>query len=330
MPTIPGLPPPCASSAVVTGVTRVTDSGDVFTAHTNDVLPVDAALSPDGSMLAIGGAGGTGLSVYPTSLVQGSNGCITPTGGVGGLSVSSVAWLSNTKVVVLESLRSTPLVFDLATGLARPIGSGDRGLSNAAHQLFHSAPRGGAALACASCHPEGGEDGHLWIIDGQFRRTQTLAGGVMKRAPFHWKGDLGDLGALMADTFVKRMGATPVNATDTASLGAWLDTIPSPKPSRVLSADARAAGLAAFEKASCSSCHLAGGTQEGPAADIGTGEAVRSPHLIAIQARAPYLHTGELPDLRARVMGTLHPNHGNLSRLNLTEKESLLSYLESL
>jgi mono/diheme cytochrome c family protein len=325
----PGIPASCSAAAVVTGITRVLDNGNSFTAHTNDILPVDAALSPDGSMLAIVGAGGSGLSVYPTSLVQGSNGCMMPTGGVGGLALTSVAWLSDTKLVVLESLRSSPMLFDVSSGLARPLGT-DRPLASPAHSIFHQSPRGGAALACASCHPEGGEDGHVWSIDGTLRRTQTLAGGVMSRQPFHWRGDLDNLSALMGDTFVKRMGATPVTSTELTGLASWLDTIPAPKASRVLTAELRAAGLAAFDKAACSGCHLRGGLDEGPAADIGTGEAVRSPSLQGVVARAPYLHTGEIPDLRTRVTGTLHPNHGNLARLSTVEKESLLAYLESL
>lgn len=327
---IPGIPAPCSASAVVTGVTRMLDDGTRFTAHTNDILPVDAAVSPDGSMLAIVGAGGTGLSVYPTSLVAGTDSCMTPTGGVGGLALNSVTWLSNTRLVVLETLHSTPMVFDLSTGLAKPLGTSDKALSSPAHTLFHNSPRGGAALACASCHPEGGEDGHLWIIDGQFRRTQTLSGGVMQRAPFHWRGDLNNLSALMTDTFVKRMGAAPVASTEVAGLGSWLDTIPGPKPSRTLSALQRDEGIAAFNKAGCASCHLSNGTAEGPEADIGTGEAVRSPNLKGVAARAPYLHTGEIPDLRSRITGSLHPNHGNLSVLAISEKESLIAYLESL
>ena len=48
------------------------------------------------------------------------------------------------------------------------------------HDLFHLASRPGGGLACASCHPEGREDGRVW----QFkplgpRRTKSLLGGVM-------------------------------------------------------------------------------------------------------------------------------------------------------
>lgn len=328
-PTVPGQPPACNSSVVVTGISTVTPSGVVAVQRTNDVLPVDAALSPDGTQIAVASAGGTGLSIYPAALLEKSNPCLTPTAGLTGLSLTSVAWLSSTKVVVIEALRGTPMVFDLATGASKMMGSeGDRG--STAHALFHQAPRGGAALACASCHPEGGEDGHVWIIDGKPRRTQSLAGGVMQRMPFHWRGDLPDLNGLMADTFQKRMGGSPIPADQLSALGSWLDTIPAPKSSVVLGATERTAGLQAFNKAQCGSCHLANGTAEGPTADIGTGEAVRSPNLVGLQARAPYLHTGELPDIRTRVMGGLHPNHGKLSALDDSEKQSLITYLQSL
>lgn len=328
-PNQPGGGTPCPESAVVTAVTRVTPDGQTFSMRTPDVLPVDAAISPDGTRLAVAGAGGTGLSVYPVSFLRAPTGCMAPTGGIGGLSLTSVAWLSDTKVAVLESQRDQPLVFDLTNGSSSPLGQRSN-RSSASHTLFHEAPAGGAPLACASCHPEGGEDGHTWIINGSPRRTQTLAGGVMARAPFHWQGDLPQLTDLMGDTFVKRMGATPIDPLQTAELGKWLDTIPAPKPSRILNATERSAGLTAFSKAGCAACHLDSGQGEGPMADIGTGLSVRTPTLKAVSSRAPYLHTGELPDLRTRVMGGLHPAHGSLARLSETEKLSLLGYLESL
>ncbi len=328
-PPIPGQPPVCSSSAVVTGITTFGPGGLITVHETNDVLPVDAALSPDGAQLAVAGAGGTGLSVYPTAMLSQSAPCVAPAGGVAGMSFTSVAWVSNSMVVVLETLHRTPLLLDLNTGRMRSLGN-DTGHASAAHALFHEAPRGGAALACASCHPEGGEDGHLWIIDGKPRRTQTLSGGVMARAPFHWKGDLPTLDGLMSDTFVRRMGAVPVSGTEVRALASWLDTLPAPAASRVLSPEQRAAGLALFQKARCAACHLEGGTIEGPLADVGTGEALRSPNLRGLHARAPYLHTGALFDIRSRVMGPADTRHGDLAALTDSEKETLVAYLESL
>ena len=329
-PTFPGEKPGCGNSAVVTAITTLENGAVTSVQRSADVLAVDAALSPDGSQLAVVGAGGTGLSIYPVSSLNSAFGpCLVATAGLTGLALNSVAWISPTRLVVIESLRAAPLMFDLSSGQSRSFGSeADRG--SAAHALFHLAPRGGAPLACASCHPEGGEDGHTWVIDGKPRRTQTLAGGVMKRMPFHWQGDLSNLDSLMSDTFVKRMGGATLQFDQVSSLGDWLDTIPAPRPSRHLDEAQLLAGRTAFDKAQCSSCHFANGTQEGPATDIGTGESVRTPSLSGLSARAPYLHTGQIPDIRSRVTGGLHPQHGNLSRLNAAEKEQLIGYLESL
>ena len=49
----------------------------------------------------------------------------------------------------------------------------------------------------------------------------------MKRAPFHWNGELADFGALMVETMQNRM-QTPVPAADvTATLASWIDGLPS-------------------------------------------------------------------------------------------------------
>jgi hypothetical protein len=57
------------------------------------------------------------------------------------------------------------------------------------HLLFHS--NAGAGIACASCHPEGGDDGVTWSFQGiGSRRTPDVRGGLTGTAPFHWSGDL--------------------------------------------------------------------------------------------------------------------------------------------
>ncbi len=44
------------------------------------------------------------------------------------------------------------------------------------HDVYHA--QAGGRLACASCHPEGGDDGHVWILDGLPRRTPSQRGKV--------------------------------------------------------------------------------------------------------------------------------------------------------
>ncbi len=77
------------------------------------------------------------------------------------------------------------------------------------HETFHLAASF-TDLACASCHPEAGEDGHTWLFQGSRpRRTQPLRGGLLDTAPFHWTGDLATFHDLMDEVFVSRMNAPP-------------------------------------------------------------------------------------------------------------------------
>ena len=76
--------------------------------------------------------------------------------------------------------------------------------------MFHLATRNG--LACASCHPTGLEDGLTWRFVGLgARRTQSLAGGILDTAPFHWNGDMTSLEHLMHDVFEGRMSGARVD-----------------------------------------------------------------------------------------------------------------------
>src|SRR5262249_4521540 len=96
--------------------------------------------------------------------------------------------------------------------------------------LFHVNPGGG--VSCASCHPEGGMDGHVWnFSDFGPRVTQPLEGQVSKRAPFHWNGDLRDWSSLIGEVMMKRMSMPIAPSTEQANaLLAWLDTVPARMP----------------------------------------------------------------------------------------------------
>ena len=95
--------------------------------------------------------------------------------------------------------------------------------------MFHEQTPSG--LACASCHPEGRDDGLVWKFQELGpRRTQVLAGSILSRAPYHWTGDQADLPTLMDDVFAVRMaGAQPTNSQH-RSLGPLLERIPAPAP----------------------------------------------------------------------------------------------------
>jgi hypothetical protein len=206
-------------------------------------------------------------------------------------------------------------------------------------QLFHTDP--GVGVACASCHPEGLDDGHVWTfssaLDGStlVRRTMPLAGLLLSRQPYHWDAALDDPDALMADTFVSRMGGT-IDAETTADLFDWLDGLRHVRAHPATDQGAIAIGRAAFDRAECGTCHSGPAFTNNTVASIGGTEDVKVPTLLGVGLRNHILHDGSLLDLdeRFRVSwadGFLPTNaHGNVTALTDDEIEALKAYLRTL
>lgn len=199
------------------------------------------------------------------------------------------------------------------------------------HELFHRVTFVG--LACASCHPEGGEDGHTWDFSPVGpRRTQTLLGGMSGHEPFHWNGDQADMTAIMTVTFGERMlGA--FDDSDVRAMQAWLDAQPT-APGVVRDADAVSRGRTLFESPSvgCTSCHSGEAMTNDRNEDVGTGRDFQVPSLRGVMHRAPFFHDGCAPSLDTVVAGgcgTLD-THGRTSSLDASERADLVAYLRSL
>jgi hypothetical protein len=200
------------------------------------------------------------------------------------------------------------------------------------HQVFHTATKN--RIACVSCHPEGGEDGRVWQFASLgLRRTQSLRGGIMNTAPFHWNGDQSDFSALMTDVFQSRMGGERPDAARIAALGAWLDQIPTIPPSPWKDAATVARGKTLFASAGCAACHLGADFTNGQNVDVGTGGPFQVPQLHGLGFRAPYMHTGCAPSLRARFAGDAcggDSRHGNTANLSDDQVGDLIAYLDTL
>jgi hypothetical protein len=197
--------------------------------------------------------------------------------------------------------------------------------------LFHM--DAGPGLACASCHPEGMEDGRVWeFADLGSRRTQNLGGGIMDTAPFHWAGDLSDFPSLVHEVFESRMGSARPNHLQLAAFGKWIDTVPAVIPAVTDSAVVER-GRALFEspEAGCATCHSGTQLTNNQTVDVGTGGFFQVPSLLGVGSRAPFMHTGCAPTLRDRFGacggGDLH---GTTSSLNVAQIDDLVAYLESL
>jgi len=231
--------------------------------------------------------------------------------------------------IVIQSREPAQLQVLGPNGFKIPLSADSRADTGLA--LFHM--DAGPGLACASCHPEGMEDGRVWEFAGLgSRRTQNLGGGIMDTAPFHWAGDLSDFPSLVHEVFESRMGSARPNHLQLAAFGKWIDTVPAVIPALTDSTVVER-GRALFEgtEAGCSTCHSGAQFTNNQTVDVGTGGFFQVPSLLGVGSRAPFMHTGCAPTLRDRFGacggGDLH---GTTSSLNAAQIDDLVAYLESL
>jgi hypothetical protein len=210
--------------------------------------------------------------------------------------------------------------------------------SHVAHEVFHQVAAQ-SGVACASCHPEGLDDGFTWAFGGNnsgvaLRRTLTLAGALRSREPYHWDRHLADPAELMADTYVLRMGGLPVDAELPDLLFDWLDELRPVRGIPLVSDAGVERGRELFVKTGCPDCH------GGPAFTNNELEGVRlhvrmvkTPSLLGVGTRSPLFHDGCAATLEARFQppcDDLLDLHGKLSDLMPGELAVLTAYLRTL
>jgi hypothetical protein len=248
---------------------------------------------------------------------------------------TAVAYLADERLLV--QTREPAAVF-IAAALGMDTGAlptridlGGASVLDTGHEIFHRDP--GAGLACATCHLEGEEDGHTWHFAGQGpRRTQALSVGLEGTAPFHWVGDMNDLGKLMEEVFVGRMGGVHQTPARLDALARWMFSIQAPAPLRAASDPAVARGHELFVGAAeCSKCHDGTKLTNNQTVDVGTGLALQVPSLVGVGLRGPWLHTGCAKTLQQRFDPACGGNaHGRTAGLTGGQIDDLVAYLESL
>jgi mono/diheme cytochrome c family protein len=319
-------------------------------------LSVDAALSPNEKWLALASPGGYArsagtLRVYATNAmltVELAEHCqeSSHAGGDENQTVA-VAFDDNN---VLYSFSREPAELQIfaepaVAGISDNFAGGGARLSRKAsialdlssvrdtgHDLFHADVGGG--LACASCHGEAQDDGHVWDFEviGP-RRTQNMRGGLLATAPFHWDGDMMSINHLVDEVMSRRMGGFPVATTFAAALGGWIDR----QPALILPAvdtDSVARGKALFVAAgpACSTCHSGKSFTNNESKDVGTGGKFQVPSLLGLALRAPYMHSGCAKTLEGRFVAPCGggDSHGVTSKLSATQIADLVAYLKTL
>lgn len=307
--------------------------------------PLDLALTADGTKLAIlatGNAWAPDRIAKPNLYIAASS-ALQPTGGGLNLSCASVGGTPGAITAQGEPVAVAfdqgnnwivqsrqPAQLEVQGGTIIPLAGDDR--TDTGMQMFHMNTGGG--IACQSCHPEAGEDGHTWNFSIGLRRSQDLRGGASQRAPFHWSGDLVDFDHLFEEVMMKRMSlAAQVSPEQKTALRDWIDSVPRELSADDLDADAVERGRALFEdsKTACSTCHSGSDYSDNLPHDVGTGASFITPSLVGVNTRAPLFHDGCALTLTGR-FGPCGGGdaHGVTSHLTEEQRSDLVTYMRSL
>jgi YVTN family beta-propeller protein len=213
--------------------------------------------------------------------------------------------------------------------------------------LFHSVTpnlTNAGAISCASCHPEGREDGTTWhFVEGN-RQTPPLWGGLSDTAPLHWDNTF-DRG--FADinliTVQMRMGGEGLNGAELTELVSYIDQL-QPPPAPTMGVDEasvdRGRDLFFSPDTKCTECHYGSHFTDGLAHDVGTGVGYKqgetmtyfaTPPLHGLAHTAPYMHTGDVASLRDLVDQYVATDMmGQGSHLSAQDRADLAAFLETL
>jgi hypothetical protein len=346
----------CGSAIVHSAISIVTSTGEVLESPPipRSVLPVDLAISDDESQVAIVNAGNW-KSPEPTVQVFAMS-VIVPPGGttespppekqfgeclkmidVSAVLGNAIAVGFDRKNRVIVQTREPANIEIRGGGVTRTIRLSPVSVEDTGHTIFHLSAAVTGGVACASCHPEGGDDGRAWVFAGLGRRrTQTLRGGIMQTAPFHWAGDETDMNALMNDVFARRMQGGILSEGHITALSTWLDKVPAaPRmvPVDPVQLGTVNRGKALFHgEAECSTCHNGPLLTNHQTVNVGTGAAFQVPVLTGIRFRSPFMHDGCAATLLDRFDPVCGGGdaHGKTSKLSPTQLNELVAYLETL
>jgi mono/diheme cytochrome c family protein/DNA-binding beta-propeller fold protein YncE len=155
--------------------------------------------------------------------------------------------------------------------------------------------------SCASCHPDGRDDGLTWPTPHGPRQTPMLAGRLRANTqPYGWHGDTDSVPAHITQTFA-RLGGRGLDEAAMVDLMAYLngmEELVRPAPKQDDAAVVRGRALFESETVGCSLCHTAQGVgSDGARHDVGTGVAVETPSLRFVAGTGPYLHDGRYATL---------------------------------
>jgi hypothetical protein len=301
-----------------TGLNAVVDGGLVEIDSVNEhdmVLPVDIAIS-QGGQVALVSAGTSQVDTYAL------DNPVTRTRWAPSGRPTAVAFRGEDAVVFV---REPAQLLIISNGATTVIALPSDSVASSGHDIFHQATTN--QIACASCHPEAGDDGHVWQLSDGPRRTPSLRGGLSGTAPFHWSGDEADMSALMTDVFTGRMNGPMESPERQQALLTWLDA-QAVLPAPAQDANAAMRGQSTFLSL-CASCHAGAQGTDNLTVDVGTGGQFQVPRLHELWYRAPFMHDGRAATLQDRFGPAGGTNHADVSALTPAQLDDLLAYLRT-
>lgn len=263
---------------------------------------VDMAVSSDGTIaVAVAGAPEGQPDVrFPIEddfCFEGGGGITTPGQPV------SVAYLPDGRLLVQSREPSALYVYGSTLQHELTFELSGESRFDTGHDLYHrSTP---SSIACASCHPEATDDGHVWTFqDLGPRKTQSPEVGLEGSAPFHWGGDIDDFQHLTNEVYTHRMGGMGQSDARAAAFQRWIFSAERPPSGTEVDADLSAEGEQLFNDFGCASCH-SGSRFTNNRTVLVRNEPLQVPSLRRVALHPPFMHDGRSPDLRSAVFDML-------------------------
>lgn len=240
-------------------------------------------------------------------------------------------------VISLEQPKELPAVTALAR-TARDALADERARGR---KVFHASGDPGLSTdgrACASCHPDGRDDGFTWSTPEGPRQTPSLAGRIADTAPHAWTGEHKDLETHLRTTLT-RIGGSGLERHELSAVIAYVRGMQAPgtsAPFRHGALVARGRALFHAEHTQCAHCHGTDGqVPDGMAHDVESRAKADvlsdfdTPSLRLVGKTAPYFHDGRFASLRELLVATAG-SMGHTEDLSPPDVDALEAYLRSL
>ena len=225
-------------------------------------------------------------------------------------------------------------------GLSRPAAPVDDSFERG-RKIFHDnfdLRVSGDGRACASCHPDGRDDGNTWSTPDGPRQTIPLGGRIARSAPYGWFGNHKTLDSHLGETMRRLKGqgfSAPGDRADLAALEAYLAKMKAPVAEAVEDPQV-AEGRALFNdaKQGCATCHVQGDTDR-VRHDVGSGHAEEAsiqfdtPSLLFVSASGPYFHDGRYASLD-ELLAKSNDRMGHASHLDGEQRSAIVAYMDTL